>query len=78
MEPNKDANAPKEKEFERVSIEDARQFLTRRIKTYEYKMINSQSRVTFAKYRNELAVFRSMLFYLDVRYSAKREIQSGR
>lgn len=60
-----------EKEFEKVSIDDVRQFLSRKIKTYEYKMIHSQSRVTFAKYRNELAVFRSMLFYLDVRYSAK-------
>jgi hypothetical protein len=78
MELNKDASASKEKEFEKVSIDDVRQFLTRRIKTYEYKMIHSQSRVTFAKYRNELAVFRSMLFYLDIRYSAKREVQSGR
>lgn len=78
MEPNKDANTNKEKDFEKVSIDDVRQFLARRIKTYEYKMIHSQSRVTFAKYRNELSVFRSMLFYLDIRYSAKREVQSGR
>ena len=60
-----------EKEFEKVSIEDARQFLSRKIKTYEYKLVNAQSRVTFAKYRNELAVFRSMLYYWDIRYSAK-------
>lgn len=60
-----------EKEFELVTVEEARQFLARRIKTYEYKMIHSNSRVTYAKYRNELSVFRSMLYYLDIRFSAK-------
>lgn len=61
----------KEKEFELVTLEEARQFLSRRIKTYEYKMIHSNSRVTYTKYRHELAVFRSMLYYLDIRFSAK-------
>jgi hypothetical protein len=70
-----------EKEFEKIPIDEVRGFLSRRIKTYEYKMIHSSSKVTFAKYRSELAVFRSMLFYLDVRYSAKenakRTVQGG-
>lgn len=61
----------KEKEFELVTIDEARQFLTRRIKTYEYKMIHSNSRVTYTKYRNELSVFRSMLYYLDIKHISK-------
>jgi hypothetical protein len=60
-----------EKEFEMVTLDEARQFLSRKIKTFEYRMINSNSRVTYTKYRHELSVFRSMLYYLDIRYSAK-------
>lgn len=59
-----------EKEFEKVSIDEIRQFLSRKIRTFEYKLANANSRVTFTKYRNELAVFRSMLFYLDIRFKA--------
>jgi hypothetical protein len=63
----------KEKEFAMVSPEEARQFLARRIKTYEYKMIHSNSRVTYTKYRHELAVFRSMLYYLDLKFTPNKD-----
>lgn len=57
-----------EKDFEKISIDDVRQFLSRKIRTYEYKMTHANSRVTFTKYRTELSVFRSMLFYLDIKF----------
>jgi hypothetical protein len=67
-----------ETEFEKVGIDDIRQFLARKIRTFEYKMTHANSRVTFTKYRTELAVFRSMLFYLDIKFKpledAKRKV----
>jgi|LakMenE01Jun11ns_1017448.scaffolds.fasta_scaffold7220014_2 hypothetical protein len=69
-----------EVEFEKVSIDDIRQFLNRKIRKYEHKLTHANSRVTFTKYRNELAVMRSMLFYLDIRFKAledaKGKVQS--
>lgn len=59
-----------EVEFEKVSIDEIRQYLNRKIRKYEYKLAHANSRVTFTKYRNELAVFRSMLFYLEIRFKA--------
>lgn len=61
-------------EFEKISLPNIRDLLERKIRTYEYKMANCNTNSTKAKYRGELAVARSILFYIDIRYNAKGKV----
>jgi hypothetical protein len=63
-----------EVEFEKISLEDVRAFLGRKIRSYEHKMTQASSRVTYAKYRSELSLMRSILLYLNLRHNAQGKV----